>query len=45
MTAGAQSVARASEATAQPKFSEHVASLPQLTAGSMTLVLPASLAR
>ena len=28
VTAGAQSVARASEATAQPKFSEQVASLP-----------------
>ena len=28
VTAGAQSVARASDATAQPKFSEHVASFP-----------------
>ena len=28
VTVGAQSVARASDATAQPKFSEHVASFP-----------------
>ena len=45
VTAGAQSVARASEATAQPKFSEQVASLPHPTAGNITLVFPASLAR